>query len=117
MPSAKELLSCKLQTLAELLGGTVRFHGDYPAWTYARESALRDRCVAMYEAQYGAKPQIVAIHAGLECGIFYERMENLDCTSLGPDILDIHTSKERLDMASVKRVWEYLTEVLKNLKD
>ncbi len=55
VPSAKELLSCKLQTLTELLGGSVRFHGDYPAWTYARESALRDRCVAMYEAQYGAK--------------------------------------------------------------
>ena len=44
-------------------------------------------------------------------------MEGLDCTSLGPDILDIHTSEERLDMGSVKRVWEYLIEVLKNLKD
>ena len=57
VPSAKELLSCKLQTLTELLGGSVRFHGDYPAWTYARESALRDRCVAVYEAQYGASPR------------------------------------------------------------
>ncbi|MFR5150132.1 MAG: hypothetical protein ACLTER_11805 [Ruminococcus sp.] len=51
---------------------------------------------------YDKDLDVVAIHAGLECGIFYERMENLDCTSLGPDILDIHTSKERLDMASVK---------------
>ena len=66
VPSAKELLSRKVQTLTELLGGSVRFHGDYPAWVYARESALRDRCVAVYEAQYGTKPQVVALHAGLE---------------------------------------------------
>ncbi|MFR6697928.1 MAG: peptidase dimerization domain-containing protein [Faecalibacterium sp.] len=64
VPSAKELLSCKVQSLTELLGGSVRFHGDYPAWVYARESALRDRCVAVYEAQYGAKPQIVATACG-----------------------------------------------------
>ena len=112
VPSAKELLSCKLQTLAELLGGTVRFHGDYPAWTYARESALRDRCVAMYEAQYGAKPQIVAIHAGLECGILSGKIDGLDCISFGPNLLHVHTPNERADIASVARVWEYLKAIL-----
>mgnify|MGYP000199373581 CR=1 FL=1 len=85
MPSAKELLCCKVQTLTELLGGSVRFHGDYPAWTYARESALRDRCVAVYEAQYGEKPQIVAIHAGLECGILSGKIDGLDCISFWPE--------------------------------
>ncbi len=59
-----------------------RFHGDYPAWTYARESALRDRCVAVYEAQYGAKPQIVAIHAGLECGILSARSKGWTASPL-----------------------------------
>ena len=112
VPSAKELLSCKLQTLTELLGGTVRFHGDYPAWTYARESALRDRCVAMYEAQYGAKPQIVAIHAGLECGILSGKIDGLDCISFGPNLLHVHTPHERADIASVARVWEYLKAIL-----
>ena len=82
VPSAKELLSCKVQSLTELLGGSVRFHGDYPAWTYARESALRDRCVAVYEAQYGAKPQIVAIHAGLECGILSGKIEGWTASPL-----------------------------------
>ena len=91
VPSAKELLSCKVQSLTELLGGSVRFHGDYPAWTYARESALRDRCVAVYEAQYGAKPQIVAIHAGLECGILSGKIDGLDCISFGPNLLHVHT--------------------------
>ena len=112
VPSAKELLSCKLQTLTELLGGSVRFHGDYPAWTYARESALRDRCVAVYEAQYGAKPQIVAIHAGLECGILSGKIEGLDCISFGPNLLHVHTPNERADIASVARVWEYLKAIL-----
>ena len=100
------------QTLTELLGGTVRFHGDYPAWTYARESALRDRCVAVYEAQYGAKPQIVALHAGLECGILSGKIDGLDCISFGPNLLHVHTPNERADIASVARVWEYLKAIL-----
>ena len=96
----------------QLLGGSVRFHGDYPAWTYARESALRDRCVAVYEAQYGAKPQIVAIHAGLECGILSGKIDGLDCISFGPNLLHVHTPNERADIASVARVWEYLKAIL-----
>lgn len=112
VPSAKELLSRKVQTLTELLGGSVRFHGDYPAWVYARESALRDRCVAVYEAQYGEKPQIVALHAGLECGILSGKVDGLDCISFGPDLLHVHTPNERADIASVGRVWEYLKAIL-----
>lgn len=112
VPSAKELLSCKVQTLTELLGGSVRFHGDYPAWTYARESALRNRCVAVYEAQYGKKPQIAALHAGLECGILSGKIEGLDCISFGPNLLHVHTPNERADIASVARVWEYLKAIL-----
>ena len=112
VPSAKELLCCKVQTLTELLGGGVRFHGDYPAWTYARESALRDRCVAVYEAQYGKKPQIAALHAGLECGILSGKIEGLDCISFGPNLLHVHTPNERADIASVARVWEYLKAIL-----
>ena len=112
VPSAKELLCCKVQTLTELLGVGVRFHGDYPAWTYARESALRDRCVAVYEAQYGKKPQIAALHAGLECGILSGKIEGLDCISFGPNLLHVHTPNERADIASVARVWEYLKAIL-----
>ena len=112
VPSAKELLARKVQTLTELLGGSVRFHGDYPAWTYARESALRDRCVAVYDAQYGATPQIVALHAGLECGILSGKIDGLDCISFGPNLLNVHTPNERADIASVARVWEYLKAIL-----
>ena len=115
--TARDALSHKIQYLTEFLGGEYTVDGAYPAWEYRKDSPLRDKMVAVYENMYHKKLNVVAIHAGLECGLFYEKMEGLDCTSLGPDILDIHTSEECLDMASTKRVWDYLVEVLKNLKD
>ena len=56
-----------------------------------------------------------AIHAGLECGIFSGKIEGLDCVSIGPDMYDIHTPKERISIPSVKRVYEFVLEVLKEL--
>ena len=56
--------------------------------------------------------KVVAIHAGLECGLFYKKIDGLDCVSLGPDMKDIHTSEEVLDIASTERVWKYLVKVL-----
>lgn len=114
---AKEALSRKIGYLTEFLGGEYDVEGIYPAWEYRKESPLRDKMVAVYEKMFEKKPEVVAIHAGLECGLFYEKIEGLDCISLGPNILDIHTSEERLDMESTRRTWEYLLEVLKNLKD
>ena len=84
---------------------------------YRKESPLRDRMVSVYEEMYGQKPAVVAIHAGLECGLFYKKIEGLDCVSLGPDMKDIHTSEEVLDIASTERVWNYLVKVLEQLKD
>ena len=112
VPSAKEHVAGKLELLTDLLGGTVTFQGDYPAWTYARDSALRDLCVRIFEEQYGKKPEIQAIHAGLECGILSGKIEGLDCISFGPDQIDIHTPNEHLSISSVGRVWEYLKAIL-----
>ena len=71
--------------------------------------------VQTFERMYGKKPEVVAIHAGLECGLLSEKLPGLDCVSIGPDMQDIHTSRERLDIASTKRTWEFLLEVLKAL--
>ena len=71
--------------------------------------------VAVYEKMYGEKPGGQAIHAGLECGLLSEKLPGLDCVSIGPEMHDIHTSRERLGIASVERMWKYLQEVLKNL--
>ena len=58
---------------------------------------------------------MLAIHAGLECGLLSEKLPGLDCVSIGPQMFDIHTSRERLDIASTERTWNFLLEVLKNL--
>jgi dipeptidase D len=71
--------------------------------------------VRVYREVYGEEPQVVAIHAGLECGLLSEKIEGLDCVSIGPQMYDIHTSRERLNIASTERTWKYLLEILKNL--
>lgn len=115
--AARDALSDKIQYLTEFLGGSYEIQGAYPAWEYRKDSPLRDKMVAVYEKMYGNKPEVVAIHAGLECGLFYKKIDGLDCVSLGPDMKDIHTSEEVLDIASAGRVWEYLVKVLADLKD
>lgn len=115
--AARDALSDKIQYLTEFLGGEYTIQGAYPAWEYRKESPLRDKMVSVYEEMYGQKPAVVAIHAGLECGLFYKKIEGLDCVSLGPDMKDIHTSEEVLDIASTERVWNYLVKVLEQLKD
>ena len=66
----------------------------------------------IYEDTYGKAPEIVIIHAGLECGILSEKLEGLDCVSIGPDNFDIHTTEEHLSLPSFARVWEFLKKVL-----
>ncbi len=89
--------------------------GAYPAWEYRESSHLRDVMVDVYERMYGKKPEVVTIHAGLECGIFSEKLEGLDCVSIGPNNYDIHTTEERLSISSTMRVWEYIQEILKEI--
>lgn len=115
--AASRAISDKIQYLTEFLGGEYNIEGAYPAWEYRQDSPLRDKMVSVYEEMYGQKPAVVAIHAGLECGLFYKRIEGLDCVSLGPNMKDIHTSEEVLDIASTERVWKYLVKTLEELKD
>jgi dipeptidase D len=71
--------------------------------------------VSTYRDLFGKDARVEAIHAGLECGLFTEKLPGLDCVSIGPQMHDIHTSRERLEIASTERTWKYLLEVLKNL--
>jgi len=109
-----ELLE-QLKKLCEFYEGSYSVSGEYPAWEYKKESALRNTMVKVYTDLYGKEPKVVALHAGLECGLFSEKLPDLDCISIGPDMYDIHTSRERLDIASTERTWNFLLEVLKNL--
>ena len=114
--SEKEELCSRISNLMGILGGTVDRVGDYPAWEYRPDSKLRDLMVEVFTEQYGHEPEVQAIHAGLECGLFAGKIPGLDCVSIGPDMLDIHTTGERVSVASVQRTWEYILEVLKRLK-
>ena len=111
----KVKLADRLHEIADAHGASYSMHGDYPAWEYRKESHLRDVMCKTYTDMYGKEPVVMTIHAGLECGIFSDKMEGLDCVSIGPDNFDIHTTEERLSISSTIRVWEYLLEVLKRV--
>jgi len=108
-------LVAQLKKLAEMYDAGFSTVGDYPAWEYKKESQLRDTMVKIYTDMFGKEPEVVAIHAGLECGLLSEKLPGLDCVSIGPQMHDIHTSREKLGIASTERTWKFLLEILKNL--
>ena len=113
--SEKQEVLDQLKALAEMLDGTYSQDGEYPAWEYRKESHLLDTMVRVYREMFAQEPKVEAIHAGLECGLFSQKLPGLDCVSIGPQMYDIHTTRERLEIASTERVWKFLLEVLKNL--
>jgi dipeptidase D len=108
----KEALTERLRRIAEAEGAHLEASADYPAWEYRKDSPLREDCIRIYEEMFGRKPRVEAIHAGLECGILASRIPDLDCVSIGPDILDIHTTEERMSIASVERMWDYILNII-----
>ncbi len=112
LESAKLALIEKLEAIFTMAGATYTTSGAYPGWAYRADSPLREKLVRIYEEMFGVKPEIQAIHAGLECGLFLGKQPELDCISLGPDMCSIHTTEEKLSISSTRRVWEFLTAVL-----
>lgn len=110
--SAKAYIVNKLTQFTTFLGGKVSTSGEYPAWPLARESKFREQCIETYKKLYGKDPEVVTIHAGLECGILSEKIPGLDCISIGPDMKDIHTVKERISISSIGRTWDFVKAVL-----
>lgn len=110
--SAKQYLTDKVVMFVEMLGGTSEIRGDYPGWAYNPKSELREIFIRVFEEMYGKKPVVEAIHAGLECGLFTKKIDGLDSISIGPNMYNVHTSEETLDVASVQRTWEFLCRVI-----
>ena len=110
----RELLQ-KLREQADFYSAEYTERGDYPAWEYKKDSALRETMIRVYKEMFADEPQVVAIHAGLECGLLGKKLPGLDCVSIGPNMKDIHTSRERLEIASTERTWNFVTELLKQL--
>ena len=106
-----QLIKVMSETLKRAYTIDVTISDRYPGWEYRADSKLRKLVVDVYEKQYHKPMRVEAIHAGLECGIFASRKQ-LDIVSIGPDILDIHTPKETLKIASTRRTYELLLEIL-----
>ena len=114
--SEKRALLDQIRKFTEALGGKVRVQGDFSAWEYRKDSALRELMTDVFKEQYGHNPEIQIIHAGVECGLFTGKMPDLDCVSIGPHLRDIHTPRENMEVASVQRTWQFLREVLRRLQ-
>ncbi|WFD10577.1 aminoacyl-histidine dipeptidase [Tepidibacter hydrothermalis] len=102
--------------IADLLGCELIESADYPEWAYDPDSKLRQLFEKVYQQKYGKSPEVSAIHAGLECGLFKEKNKDLDMVSFGPDMFDVHTANEHLSISSTQRTWEYLLDVLKEMR-
>ncbi|MBR5768101.1 MAG: beta-Ala-His dipeptidase [Clostridia bacterium] len=111
----KEELVRELGSIASDHGFSMSCAGDYPGWKFEPVSPLRDAFEKTYLDLYCWKPETVAIHAGLECGFFADRIPGLDCVSVGPDIKDIHTFRETLSVSSTDRLYRLIREVLSEI--
>ncbi|MCQ2551355.1 MAG: aminoacyl-histidine dipeptidase [Clostridia bacterium] len=114
--SEREMVCHKLEALANAIGGKYDEEGVYPGWEYQLKSDLRDLVCQVYTEQTGKELVVEAIHAGLECGFFSQKIPGLDCVSIGPNMRNVHTTEEYIEIGSTERVWKTLLEVLARLK-
>lgn len=111
----KNALAERLVNITCDFGGTALRSADYPAWEFRQNSHLQAVMIEQWEKLYGKKPLVAAIHAGLECGLFCEKLDGLDAVSIGPEMHDIHTDRERLSIPSCERIYRYVCEIIKEL--
>jgi len=112
--SEKEALSDRIQYLIEFLGGKFNIEFDYPAWEYNEDSDFRDLAFDIFQRCFERNPRLTGFHSGLECGVFYKKIKDIDIVSFGPNIEGMHTVKERINVSSLDRNYEYLLEILAN---
>ena len=110
--SLQEDVKDRIQTLADAFGFDARFENEYPGWSYTPHSHVRDVFQEAYRELFGTELKIESIHAGLECGILTDKVPGLDAVSFGPDLVEIHSTRERMSIASVERTWRFLLGVL-----
>ncbi|SHH24421.1 dipeptidase D [Caloranaerobacter azorensis DSM 13643] len=114
--SLKKEINDRIQNICDLVGAKMELVSDYPEWEFKAESPIRDLMVEVYKDMFGKEAKVDAIHAGLECGFFKEKIGDIDMVSIGPNIYDVHTPNEHISISSTKRVFEFLCEVLKRIK-
>ena len=114
--SKREAIVDKIECIVKVNGGAIVNENEYPAWEYEEDSKIRDLCVETYKKLFDKEPQINAIHAGLECGLLKEKMKDTEMISFGTALMDVHTANEHMSISSVARMWNFLIELLKEIK-
>ena len=114
--SQKAMMVQRVRSIVEYAGGTVSERNDYPGWQYVKESAFRDMVLEAYRDVSGRDGALEATHGGLECGLFIEKIPGLDALSMGPELHDVHSVRERLSVPSTERVYRLVCEILKRSK-
>lgn len=115
--SAKEFLAEKMRAVIELAGGTVSFTGGYSGWAPDNNSRILHTMKEVYKNLYGKEPAVMAIHAGLECGILGGIYPDWDMISCGPTILSPHSPDERVNIPSVGKWWNFIKKVLEEIPE
>ena len=110
--TAKEALAERLVCLAELAGGKCQLSGAYPGWKPNMQSQLLKTMKATYKKLYKKEPSVMAIHAGLECGLLGGKYPDMEMISFGPTLQSPHSPDERCNIPSAKKFYEYLLAVL-----
>ncbi len=113
--SSKEDLAQMVASVFNLAGAKVKHSGDYPGWTPNNNSEILSITSAAYKDIFQVDPQVKAVHAGLECGLFLEKYPDWDMISIGPTIRGAHSPDEKLDIESTYKFWKLLVEVLERI--
>ncbi len=105
----------EIDALSEVVGGTAHHHSRYPGWDFAPESALREAYIKAYRDVTGEEARVNVIHAGLECGIIFSHLPDMDIISVGPNLHDLHSPDESLELDSVEVFWKTIVRLLEVL--
>lgn len=114
--SSLDFLEKRLCAFFDTIDFPYQTFGHYPAWQYRENSPLRDVFCKTFEEFSGKSATVAAIHAGLECGVFAGNIDNFDCISIGPEMNDVHTTKERLSISSTENLYALIIKILEKLK-
>ena len=114
--SAKKFMADKVEAAFLLAGAEVSHSDPYPGWTPNMDSHILDVTVASYRKLFGVEPEVKAIHAGLECGLFLTKFPDLDMISFGPTLRGVHAPGEKLDLASNEKFVRLLVDVASNFQ-
>ena len=113
--TAKEALAQKFEAIFSLAGIDTSFAGGYSGWAPNPDSAILATMKKVYNEMYGVEPAVMAIHAGLECGILSGAYPHWDMVSCGPTLMSPHSPDERANIPSVAKCWDFLKAVLENI--